>query len=449
MPHPDEPALVAYVAEHSSATALAVYDTTDPDAAGAALRAAAAKICQIRHPDEPDAALPNWCTVLDEDGVPVLHLDMKDEIRYAALVVRIVLDQLAAAGVDGRLEPKRQPEPAFPYDANADLYAGMQALPELDGRGLPPGFPDGFPVPHDATLVLAQYGRDGDAEHAAWRRSTGPFTGYLDRLRAYGCTFGAVPRLLTVGGVPGMVRYTLWRDGAGGSITLYRSSASRLPGSVLHWYVSVVWQPHAEPPATPVAPDEAPDTRPVPAGPPAARELAEFLVPAQLVPGFEAVMALATAAHALDRLVTAPPDATDRRRTPLVVASRFAPVLGRLTPEQLTMLRHVCLTMVANLIGSGRRPRPAGLTLLPDEDGHLYAADLREHAQSVVEPDLLAVFEAGAALVQGAPMVAEAIFNVRTEPVRPPVDRYAWLFAGLDTQQLAATRDGCWQILGT
>ena len=105
VPHPDEPALVAYVAEHSSATALAVYDTTDPAGAAAALRAAAAQICQIRHPDEPDTALPNWCTVLDEDGVAVLHLDMKDEIRYAALVVRIVLDQLAAAGVDGRLEP--------------------------------------------------------------------------------------------------------------------------------------------------------------------------------------------------------------------------------------------------------------------------------------------------------------------------------------------------------
>jgi hypothetical protein len=58
--------------------------------------------------------------VLDEDGVAVLHLDMKDEIRYSALVVRIVLDQLAAAGVDGRLEPKRWPELAFEYDANAD-----------------------------------------------------------------------------------------------------------------------------------------------------------------------------------------------------------------------------------------------------------------------------------------------------------------------------------------
>jgi hypothetical protein len=447
VPHPDEPALVAYVAEHSSATALAVYDTTDPVSAGAALRAAAAEICQIRHPDEPDAALPNWCEVLDEDGVAVLHLDMKDEIRYAALVVRIVLDQLAAAGVDGRLQPKRQPEPAFPYDANADLYTGMQSLTELDGRGLPPGFPDSFPVPQDATLVLAQRGRDGSVEHAAWRRSTGPFTGYLERLRAYGCTFGEVPRLLTVR-MRGKVWYTLWRDGAGGTVTLYQSSASRLPGSVLYWYVSVVWQPQAEPPATPVEPDETPDTRPVPAGPAAARELAEFLVPAQLVPGFEAVIALANTARALDRLVGAPADPADRRRKPAVIASRLAPVLSRLNPEQLTMLRHACLTMVANLIATGRRNRPSGLTLIPDEDGHLCAADVREHAQGVVDPDLVAVFEAGIALVQGAPMVAETVSSVYTEPVRPPVDRYAWLFAGLDTQQLTATRDACWRVLG-
>lgn len=443
VPHPDEPALVAYVAEHSSAAALAVYDATDPAAARAALRAAAAEICRIRHPDLPDTVLPNWCEVLDEDGVPVLHLDMKDEVRYAALVVTIVLDQLARAGVDGRLVPRRQPEAAFPYDANADLYTGMDPLTELDERGLPPGFPDGFPVPQEATLVLAQRCRDGTAEHAAWRQSTGPFTEYLERLRAYGCTFGAVPRLLNVGGI---VRYTLWRDGAGGSVTLYQSSAPRLPRSLLYWYVSVVWQPQAEPPATAVDPDEAPDTRPVPSGPAAAAELAEFLVPAQLVAGYEAALALATAARALEPLVSTPPDPADRRPKPVVVASRFAPVLGRLDTGQLTLLRHTCLTMVANLLASGRRSRPAGLTLVPDQDGHLYAADLRERVQDAVEPSLLPAFETGAALVQGAPMVAEALAGIRSAPVRPPADRYAWLFTGLDRQQLAAARDSCWQI---
>jgi hypothetical protein len=446
VPHPDEPALVAYVAEHSSATALAMYDATDPAAARTALRAAAAEICRIRHPDEPDTALPNWCEVLDEDGVPVLYLDMKDEIRYAALAVRIVLDELTSAGVDGRLAPRRHPEAPFAYDANADLYTGMEPLTELDGRGLPPGFPAGFPVPEEATLVLAERCRDGAAEHAAWRRSTGPFTGYLERLRVYGCTFGAVPRLLTAGGVRGgTARYTLYRDGAGGGVTLYQSAPPPLR-SPLYWYVSVVWQPQAEPPAIAVDPDEAPDTRLVPAGPAAARELAEFLVPAPLVPGYEAVVAFATAARALDRLVSAPADPADRRPKLAVVASRFTPVLGRLDPGQLTLLRHACWTMTANLLASGRRPRPAGLTLVPDEDGHLYATDVRERVRGEVGPDLVPVFEAGVALVKGAPMVAEALSGIRSAPVRPPADRYAWLFAGLDPEYLAAARDACWRI---
>jgi hypothetical protein len=444
VPHPDEPALVAYVAEHPSATALAVYDASDLAAAADALREAAAQIRHIRHPDEPDHPLPNWCEVLDEDGIPVLHLDMKDEVRYAALVVRLVLDQLTSAGIDGRLEPRRPPESAVGYDANADLYTGMQPLTHLDGRGLPPGFPAGFPIPREATLVLAQRSRSGSVEHAAWRRPTGPFTGYLELLRAYGCTFGAVPRLLTVAGMPGMTRYTLWRAGAGGSVTLCRSPA--------YWYVSVVWQQQAEPPAVAVRPDEAPDTRPVPAGPDAARELAEFLAPARLVPGFEAVMAVATTARELNRLVKAPADpadASERRPRPAVVATRFASLLGRLDAGQLTTVRHVCLTMVANLIASGRRPRPAGLTLVPAEDGHLYAADLRERALGAVEPDLVAAFETGAALVHGGQLVAEAVSGIRTEPVRPPADRYAWLFDGLDPQQLTRTRDACWQLLET
>jgi hypothetical protein len=199
-----------------------------------------------------------------------------------------------------------------------------------------------------------------------------------------------------------------------------------------------------------VSPTDAPDNRPVPAGAGAARELAEFLVPARLVPGYEAVIALATAAHALDQLVKAPLDAADRRRKPVVTATRFAPVLGRLDPGQLTTVRHVCLTMAANLLASGQRARPAGLTLVPDEDGHLYAADLRELAQSgVLEPDLVAGFETGAVIVQCAPMVAGALSGIRTAPVRPPADRYAWLFAGLEPGQLTATRDACWQIFGT
>lgn len=446
MPHPDEPALVAYVAENSSAIALAVYDATDTAAAFAALRAAAAEISQIRHPDEPDSALPNWCAVLDDDGVPVLHLDMKDEIRYAALVVRIVLNQLAGSGVDGRLAPKREPDAPFPYDANADRYTGMDPLTELDGRGLPPGFPANFPVPEQATLVLAERSRADAVEHAAWRRSTGPFTGYLDRLRAYGCTFGPVPRLLTMDD-SGAVRYTLWRDGGGGSITLYQSSSSRLPSSALYWYVSVVWQSRAEPPATAVEPDEAPDSRPIPTGPAAARELAEFLVPTQLVLGYETVVAVATAARALNGLVSAPPDPADRRPRTALIASRLTPVLGRLDQVQLSIVRHVCLTMVANLVATGRRSRPKGLTLVADEDGYLYAADVRDGVRGAMDSTHLPVFETGAVLVQSAPMVVEGLSGIRSAPVPPPADRYTWLFTGLDPQHLAAARDACWQIL--
>lgn len=102
--------------------------------------------------------------------------------------------------------------------------------------------------------------------------------------------------------------------------------------------------------------------------------------------------------------------------------------------------------MTANLLAAGRRPRPAGLTLVPDEDGHLYAADIRDRVRGVLEPDLIPVFEAGVALVQGAPMVAEALSGIRSAPVRPPAERYAWLFAGLDPEQLAAARDVCWRI---
>jgi hypothetical protein len=389
---------------------------------------------------------------------------MKDEVRYAALVVRIILDRLADAGIDGRLAPQRRSEVAFPYDhdtntdpdagpydydANADLYTDVFPLTELDERGLPPGFPDGFPVPQEATLVLAQRCRDGAAEHAAWRHSTGAFTGYLQRLRAYGCTFGAVPRLLTVGTTMDVTaRYTLWRDGAGGSVTLYQPSPTWPPDSPRYCYVSVVWQPHAEPPDTTVDPDETPDTRPVPSGPAAAREVAEFLVPAELVAGYEMVVALATAANAVDQQVSGRPDPADRRPIPVVAADRFASILGRLDAGQLTIVRHACLTMVANILASKRgRRRPDGLTLVPDEGGHLYAADLRQPVVGVIEPHLLPAFEAGVALVTGVPRVVEALSGIRSAPVQPPADRYSWLFTGLDPEQMATTRDACWRIL--
>jgi len=440
MPHPDEPSLVEYVAENSSATALAVYGASDPVAAAAALRIAAADILDIRSPYEPDDPLPNWCAVLDEDGVPVLHLDMKDEIRYAALVVRIILDRLAEAGVGGRLSPRRPPDPVFAYDGAADLHSGMTELRELDDRGLPPGFPEGFPVPEDAVLVMAQRQRDGAAEHVAWRRSEGPFTGYLDRLSDYGCMFGVVPRSLTFDRAPDMVKYTLWRAGGGGSVTLF--AAKTWPR---HWYASVVWHPSAEPPPAPVRPDERPDTRPVPSGPAAARAVTEFLVPAPLVLGCEALIAVTIAAdHLRDLLEKAP----DRRPGPVVVASRLAPVFEGLAEPRMSAVRHTCLTLFANLMATGRRGRPAGLTLVPDEDGLLHAADVRERAREVLDPGVLPAFEAGLALVKVGPEVGGPLTEIRDAPVPPPAERYAWLFAGLEPELLAVTRDACWQIAG-
>jgi hypothetical protein len=110
------------------------------------------------------------------------------------------------------------------------------------------------------------------------------------------------------------------------------------------------------------------------------------------------------------------------------------------------MVRHTCLTMVANLVTAGRRPRSVGLNLVPDENGHLYAADIREGAPGVVEPKLIPVLETGLALVKGGPMVAEALSGVPGSAVRPKADRYVWLFAGLERKHLTAARDACWRI---
>ncbi|WP_345541770.1 hypothetical protein [Phytohabitans rumicis] len=191
---------MAYVAEHSSAVALALDDASDEVAAVAALRRAAREISRIPHPLEPDSPLPNWCTVLHEDGVPVFHLDMKD---------------------------------------------------------LPPGFPTGFPVPDGATLVLAQSARDGAWEHAAWRRTKRPFTEYADRLRAFGCEFGTVPAAEFADFVPTMcmVRYSLRRAGQVGGVSFYHDwcKPAQQPS---RWFVSVVWQTHRDPARAPAEPAE-------------------------------------------------------------------------------------------------------------------------------------------------------------------------------------------------
>jgi hypothetical protein len=432
--HPDEPALVAYVTNHASAVALGVYDSEDPDAARAALVAASHEIGMIRHPEEPQDSMVSWCAVLDDNGAPVLHVDMKDQIEYSALIVRIALDALGDAGVGGRLEPKRHPRPPFEDDGNARMFTGLKDLAELTGRGLPPGFPEDFPVPDDVTLVLAEHGTEDAVEHVAWRAGA-PFTGYLRRLVEYGLVFGEVPRLLTLNsGVPRIARYTVYRDGSGGSVLFYESAAEQ-------HYVSVVWHPDAAPPPAPVTPSVEPDRREVARGPQAGHEIAAFLAPPGLVCGYETVIAFATAARTLQDMTRGVPGPAD-------LAARLTTIMGRVDRACLKTVRHVCLTMVRNVLDSGRRGRPAGLTLEPDEDGLLFAADLRSQLTGSMPETEMHVVETGVALMQGAPMAAEILTRIRSTPVRQPADRYQWLFAGLSVEQFDEARAACWKILG-
>lgn len=145
------------------------------------------------------------------------------------------------------------------YDAAADLFYTLgEYLWKLDERGLPPGFPAGFPVPEDCEMVMAQraagsvslYGsRYSDSwEYAAWRRRhrQPPLEGYVDELRAFGCALDPVPgrRPAKRGGMHG---YRLRHPSGNGFVWLYhewmqeaRRQGRREPSA---WYVGVVWQP--------------------------------------------------------------------------------------------------------------------------------------------------------------------------------------------------------------
>jgi hypothetical protein len=238
-----EAELISYVAAHSDQVALALRDTPDATAANLAMQRAAAAVRRIPHPVEPDCPLPNWCEAHLEDGAPVLRLDMQDQREYAGQVVATILASLG--DIDGRLEPARPPAPPYDYDANADILGGADPLSALDARGLPPGFPAGFPVPEHAVLVLAQRGRDDGWEHAAWRRDR-PFAEYPDRLRAFGCSLDIAPATDPVMGPTGMVRHRLRHPTGTGSVSVYheyRSARRPQPGPPTRWYVSVVWRP--------------------------------------------------------------------------------------------------------------------------------------------------------------------------------------------------------------
>jgi hypothetical protein len=78
------------------------------------------------------------------------------------------MTSLSAAEFDGRLEPFPRPGPPFEYAAGADIFYGLADIVwELDERGLPPGFPSGFPVPDGCPLVMAQRGKSDSPRQRA------------------------------------------------------------------------------------------------------------------------------------------------------------------------------------------------------------------------------------------------------------------------------------------
>ncbi|MFF5075535.1 hypothetical protein ACFY36_00660 [Actinoplanes sp. NPDC000266] len=233
----DEPALAAYVAERPSQAVLVIRDSPDDETAMAALRAAAGAVRAIRHPDEPTEPLPNWVEALLRDDGPTLHLDLQDHADQAARVVSAALAVLDASGVSGRLEPLRLPAPPYEYDANAHILTDVTFLESL---GLPPVFPDDFPVPAEAVLVLAQQSKSDTWQHAAWRRSR-PFTEYLEALRAFGCDLEPVTTRDALMEATGMTRDLIRHPTGSGSVSLYHEYGAGNDPRL--FYVSVVWRP--------------------------------------------------------------------------------------------------------------------------------------------------------------------------------------------------------------
>ncbi|MFY1617314.1 hypothetical protein [Micromonospora sp. WMMD736] len=420
----DEAELTAYVTERCSGVALALHDTTDQAAGIAALRRAVRAVSQISHPDEPDCPLPSWCSVLVEDAVPVFRLDLKDEGQYAERVVRILLEELEAAGIDGRLAPRTPPQPPFDYDAQADIFSGAATgLLELDARGLPPHFPAGFPVPQNAVLVLAQQARDGTWEHAAWRRSGRPFTEYLEQLRSFGCDLGAVPAAEIADYVDKtcMVRYSLRRGGAGGSVSLYHEWHEHgQPPS--NWYVNVVW--HTEPEKTSPPPVAA--TRGVDRA--TARQLVPAFAGPEHVTSCETLLAISAASLAVTAVQSALPARCHHDQNfPLWQHRQLAPLLRGLDADQMTIIRHVCLTAISNWVyhGMARLPR---LSLARDDAGYLYAPEVRHGVASTLQPEQTLGTETLHALQTAAITLSPLIQDLRTaiaDPLTPILGQLA------------------------
>jgi hypothetical protein len=248
----DQAELVAYLSELGSQAGLAVHGAADPWAAHGALHYAAGAIRDIPHPDEPAEPLPSLCGVQMDQGIPMLYLNVGDYgWRYAGQIVALTVGELEAGGVVGRLEPAQPCWRSLPpgdYDPEADIMGGEDLEWELSKRGLPPSFPDGFPVPAGCTLVIAQRAAEGEGswEHAAWRcAAAGPLEEHLERLRDFGCALEPAPRWGSpeFGGLHG---YYLRHHLGSGSVWLYhkvshggRRQERDAPSA---WYLSVVWQ---------------------------------------------------------------------------------------------------------------------------------------------------------------------------------------------------------------
>jgi hypothetical protein len=233
--------LIAYLSDQSGQAVFVLREAGDEATAMSALRHAADAVRAIPHPDEPDDPLPNWVDAISGDDGPSLHLDMQDHGEQAAQVVAAMVAALEESGIDGRFEPLRPPPPPFDYDPQADIMPGVNFLTELDERGLPPAFPDGFPAPAGGVLVIAQRAMRGQWEHAAWRRNR-PFDEYPDDLRRAGYDLESVAGADPIAGgvdIPDIARYLLRRSAGTGSVALYHEDRS--VAAPTRWYVNVVW----------------------------------------------------------------------------------------------------------------------------------------------------------------------------------------------------------------
>ncbi|MGC9670298.1 hypothetical protein ACNTMW_27610 [Planosporangium sp. 12N6] len=238
----DEADLTAHLAERPGQAVFVLRRAGDDETAMAALRRAAAAVRAIPHPDEPDEPLPNGVDVLPGDDGPTLHLDLQDHAEYADRVVAAIVAALDESGVDGHLKPVRPAAPPFEYDAGAHILSDVTFLETLDERGLPPAFPEGFPIPTDGILVIAQHAKKDIWEHAGWRHDR-PFDEYPDELRRFGCELELVAESDPLMRATGMTRHLLRHPTGTGSVSTYHEYDPRAEPT--KWYVSVVWRPAA------------------------------------------------------------------------------------------------------------------------------------------------------------------------------------------------------------